>query len=599
MRRALQHTTALIGWLLAAVATPLPGVAQSDEPAASSSVRMAPWATIAGGIEQCANSGLSEGFGQEIISIGDIDNDGLSDFLVRRKRCDTLQPIPWRGISSTPRDLLLYRGRRGRAPLWGEGERIGSPEVLAANVQYLAHGDWDADGWVDLAVSYDDYTDSSTARPIGITFRVVILWGQPRGSFDFADTTRLAAYGSELWRGVRSGIDYDLNDDGVDDLALSGVTVYKDSAAMTLPPLVVYVGTRNQRWGRTGMRRDISWSWQATTAAWFSDLVAVMDQDCDGRLDLVGRSLFYTGTSTSAMSVLYGQDGVEPDTNNAEGIWASAANGKVLTLTDVTGDGVPELCMNTGSEETIKVYLGRPGQRLREQYGSGIDPPAPDSGRPWARPWASIHLPGYYDQGFPNQNQMIWTPGDLDLDSIDDLCAMTYPYMICYTTARGMDDVVDADIGALYGALVVRLGDIDGSGTPTFALQGENAVLLLKGSRQIVPSSSGVAYPWHAPGFRCAHASGVPSDDASTGLGYMAVGLHPNPARDRASITWAPMSGGAVITVVDGLGNIVLRDRVSGERGAYSLDLRRVGHGAYLVVVRIGDVAGSRMLVAP
>jgi len=102
-------------------------------------------------------------------------------------------------------------------------------------------------------------------------------------------------------------------------------------------------------------------------------------------------------------------------------------------------------------------------------------------------------------------------------------------------------------------------------------------------------------YPEHC--VRCEHASGVALEDASTGLAYLAVGLHPNPARDRASITWAPMSDGAVITVVDGLGNIVLRDRVSGERGAYTLDLRRVGHGAYLVMVRIGDVAGSRMLV--
>jgi len=483
--------------------------------------------------------------------------------------------------------------------LWSEGERIGSAAVLAANVQYLAHGDWDADGWVDLAVSYDDYTDSSTARPIGVIFRVVVVWGQPGGWFDFSDTTRLVARESDLWRVVTSGSRYDLNDDGVDDLALSGSTLYKDSSALTLPPLIVYEGSRGRRWGRDGMSRDIWWSWQATTAAWFWDLVGVVDQDCDGRLDLVGRSLSYTGTSTSAMSVLYGRDGMTADTNEAEGIWASVANGKVLMLMDVTGDGVPELCMNTGSDETIRIYLGRPGQRLRQQYGSGIDPPAPDSGRPWARPWAEIWLPDRYNQGFPNYNQFILTPGDLDLDSIDDLCAMTYPYMVCYTTARGMDHVVDADIGALYNAAVVRLGDIDGSGLSTFALQGENAVLLLKGSRQIVPSGANVAYPWHAPGFRCEHASGVPLDDASPGLGYLAIGLHPNPARDRVSITWEPIWGSAAITVVDPLGNIVLRDHLAGERGSYSLDLGRVGHGAYLVVVRIGDVAGSALLVAP
>jgi len=483
--------------------------------------------------------------------------------------------------------------------LWGEGERIGSPEVLAANVQYLAHGDWDADGWVDLAVSYDDYTDSTAVRlPNGTyLFRVVVLWGQPGGGYSIEDTTRLSANGSDLWWYVSNGTSYDVNSDGVTDLALSASIIYRGPDHPFLPLVIVYAGRRGQRWGGEADTRDFDWSWWGTKVTRFS-WMQVIDQDCDGHLDMVGH-LTRLGSGSESLSILYGRDADYPDTIAAEGIDLPVANGKMCTITDVTGDGVPELCMNTGSEETMKVYLGRPGQRLRQQYGSGIDPPAPDSGRPWARPWATIHLPDYYDQGFPNENQMIWTPGDLDLDSIDDLCAMTYPYMICYTTGRGMDHVVDADIGALYDALVVRLGDIDGSGTPTFALQGENAVLLLKGSPQIVPSSSGVAYPWHAPGFRCAHASGVALEDASTGLAYLAVGLHSNPARDRASITWEPMSGGAVITVVDGLGNIVLRDRVSGERGAYSLDLRRVGHGAYLVMVRIGDVAGSRMLVAP
>ena len=599
MNRRVRQSAVVAGWLLAALAAPIPAAAQGGEAGASSSVRMTPWATIRGGISQCVSSALSEYFGSSIVSLGDINGDGNADVLIGRVRCDTTQRIPWRDTVSkyAPFDLLLYRGVRGRAPLWSEGERIGSPSVLAANVQYLAHGDWDADGWVDLAVSYDDYTDSSTARPIGVIFRVVVLWGQRGGWFDFSDTTRLSAFGTEFWRVVHNGLHYDLNDDGVDDLAIGGGTLYKDSAVLTLPPLIVYLGNRGARWGRKGIGRDIGWSWQATTAAWFSDLVGVMDQDCDGRLDLVGRTLV-TGTGYSAMSVLYGRTGIEPDTNEAEGIWASAANGKVLMLVDVTGDGVPELCMNTGSEETIKVYLGRPGQRLRQQYGSGADSPAPDSGRPWARPWSEIWLPDRYDQGFPNENQMIWTPGDLDLDGIDDLCAMTYPYMLCYTTARGMDNAVDADIPALYNAAVVRLGDVDGSGVATFALQGENAVLLLKGSRQIVPSGANIAYPWHAPDFRCEHASGVPPDDVSAGLGYLAIGLHPNPARDKASITWAPMSGGAVVTVVDPLGNIVLRDHLSAERGQYSLDLRRVGRGAYLVVVRIGDVAGSATLVA-
>ena len=599
MNRRVRQSAMVAGWLLAALALPLPAAAQGGEAGgASSSVRMTPWGVIAGGIGMCVNSGLSERFGQKVVSIGDIDSDGLQDFLVSRDRCDTAQIVPWRKYLQLPTDLLLYRGVRGRAPMWSEGERIGSPSVLAANVQYLAHGDWDADGWVDLAVSYDDYTDSSTVRlPDGTyLFRVVVLWGQPGGGFDFSDTTRLAAEGSDLWWYVRQGIGHDFNNDGIADLALAGGIIYIGPNHPSIPPLVVYEGGGHVRWGRDGETRDMTWSWFATTVQSFGWL-QVIDQDCDGHLDIVGHGTSPT-TSSSFISVLYGSGNRYPDTSEAEGVGLSGANGKVCVVTDLTGDGVPELCMNTG-EETIKIYLGRPGQRLRQQYGSGSDPPAPDSGRPWARPWATIHLPAYYGQGFPNHNQMIYTPGDLDLDAIDDLCAMTYPYMLCYTTARGMDDVVDADIAALYNAAVVRLGDIDGSGIPTFALQGENAVLLLMGSRQIVPSGANVAYPWHAPDFRCEHASGVPLQEASPGLGYLAVGLHPNPAQDKASITWAPMSGGAVVTVVDPLGNIVLRDHLPGDRGEYNLDLRRVGRGAYLVVVRIGDVAGSATLVAP
>jgi len=256
------------------------------------------------------------------------------------------------------------------------------------------------------------------------------------------------------------------------------------------------------------------------------------------------------------------------------------------------------LCMNTGKPETIKIFLGRPGQRLREQYGTGADPPAPDSGRPWARPWAEIWLPDHVDAGFPNANQMIYSPGDLDLDGIDDLCAMTYPYMICYTTSRGMDSLIDADVQAKYGALVVRLGDIDGSGQPSFALQGENEVAFFKGSATIVQSHADTRNPFHAKDFRCEHAADVTTNKMpERALGYLSVHVQPNPARENMDITWSPLREAATVTVVDNLGRAILIDHLRGDTGVYHLDRRRVGHGAFLVVVRVGDVSGSATVV--
>jgi hypothetical protein len=569
-------------------------VGDPDDPGA---VTLKPWGTMHGSIDRCPNANVTEDYAERIFPLGDLNRDGLADFCLKRKACD--RRYDHFGNARYPRELLIYYGVRGKVPDAASGVRI-SPAEDGSAVEYLTSGDWDGDGQRDLAVSLTLFGDTSASNSVDgrDIHRLVILWGQPEGQFSFSDTTQLSC-GAEVWITLASAVNIDIDDDGIQDLAVTTAFGFSSGRIVAVPALCVYRGHHGKRWGREGIGNSFAWSWWMSGIDRFFQLRPI-DQDCDGNIDIVGPYEVAGGGATGTVSVLYGRLGNFPDTLEAESVSLARANGKYIQYCDVTGDGVPELCMTSGSEDKIKIYAGKPGQRLLEQYGTGIDPPDPDNGRPYARPWAEIWQPHKIDDGwFSGGFLPLFAPGDLNNDGYCELCAMAPPLLVCYSTGKFVDSLFDAAMLAPDYTNMVVLGDIDGSGTSSIAVRGVNEVVFLKGDVTIPATGRDIRELPHAEGFRCEHATSVEEDHPVTGDdAEIHVEVFPNPTADEVDLHWT-MDGseGTSLIVTDNIGREVQRMMLPPGVSAHRWSTRGWSRGVYWLRVQQGSRIGARRIV--
>jgi hypothetical protein len=108
----------------------------------------------------CVRGG--EQYGRNIYAVGDVNHDGLQDWIVGHIRCDSVMTI--NGSLRTAEEILLYKGVRGGLPSVESGERIG-PSEFGSATSFVASGDWDGDGNIDLACRVQIYGDSSFGNP--------------------------------------------------------------------------------------------------------------------------------------------------------------------------------------------------------------------------------------------------------------------------------------------------------------------------------------------------------------------------------------------------------------------------------------------------
>lgn len=317
-------------------------------------------------------------------------------------------------------------------------------------------------------------------------------------------------------------------------------------------------------------------------------------------MDLVGVFTTDMGGATAVVGIIYGKQGNLPDTLEARSVSLERANGKYVQYCDVTGDGVPELCMTSGSEDKIKIYAGKPGQRLLEQYGTGIDPPDPDNGRPYARPWAEIWQPHKIDDGwFSGGFLPLFAPGDLNNDGYCELCAMAPPLLVCYSTGKFVDSLFDAAMLAPDYTNMVVLGDIDGSGQSSIAVRGVNEVVFLKGDVTIPAIGRDVRQLPHVEGFHCEHATSVEEHHPVTGDdAEIHVEVFPNPTADEVDLHWT-MDGseGTSLIVTDNIGREVQRMMLPPGVSAHRWSTRGWSRGVYWLRVQQGSRIGARRIV--
>lgn len=492
--------------------------AQADriDPRHPSFAYMQEWGTIDGTTLQCLPGWKEEALGKSIIPTGDLNNDGLADYILERERCDTAF-----GSDKTIRgnELLLFYGKKNTVPTPAEGLRIGPTEIGSVTT-FLCTGDFDADGFFDIVCGIHLYNDTSlgpTGRYIGMP---IVFWGQPNGYYSTSDTTQLPC-DAPIWITPNRGISGDFNGDQIDDLLVRGTgSGFTRSGLVKIPRIYVFAGERGKRWGRNG--RDY-----APVQRWWNppgdNVIEYCDHDCSGEDDLIffdgGGNIF--GNNIIDVFVAYqGSETTWIDTTEIETINVRSSGSEFALFSDVTGDQVLDLVTIGGDfeGERISVFAGKPGQRLLEQYGTGNDSADRANGRFPLRPWVKMPTPTVLHDGWTGSEHVLFDLGDINGDDRSEIVAHAKPFIIIYTTGPTLDSLIDVmvNIPADSWGTFRRLGDIDGSGKISFAASWNSNVHFLKAPpKDEIPTYGGRLRDLpHAIDFRCQLSSGV--DDPST-----------------------------------------------------------------------------------
>ena len=465
------------------------------------------WGYMVGSGLKCKPT-WGEEFGRSIIPLGDVNGDAIADFLIERMSCDSA--FGDNGLTQG-NELLLYYGVKGALPATNSGQRIG-PQEIGSESSLLASGDWNNDTYIDFALREHIFGDTSYGNNKGYTIQqLVIYWGNSLRQYSVQDTTRLSG-GAGAWGAINQGYTIDANQDNIDDLLIwsgegAGLT---DGKIISLPHMYIYQGNNHSKWGQDASSHLAQWTWWNPPP--MNQLVSkVLDYDCDGVIDIG----IINQTFRSRASVLYGRSNQLPDTNNVESIYMVNSESRFTIFQDVTGDNVPEIITIGGDfeKQRIRIFAGKPGQRLLEQYGDGRDSADRANARFPLRPWAQIMLPNALHDGWFGSEHVLFDLGDINTDGTSEIVAHADPYIIIYTTGRTLDSLIDILYATTNGPwdTMVRVGDVDGSGVPSYAVTFAGRVHFLKAPpKDEIPTYGGRlrSLP-HPVGFRCEAALGV------------------------------------------------------------------------------------------
>ena len=481
---------------------------------------MQEWGTMDGTTLQCLPGWKEEALGKSIIPTGDLNNDGLADYILERERCDTAF-----GPNKTTRgnELLLFYGKKNKLPTPDEGLRIGPTEIGSIST-FLCTGDFDADGFFDIVCRYDIINDTSYGNTEGLytLSQVIIFWNDRAGHFSLNDTSWLACDGP-VWLGGRQAIAADFTNDGITDLLVqTSAKQWNYGTFLPAPRLYLFTGQVGKRWGRSGESRSPVFRWWNPPAFKY---MQYRDHDCSGENDLIffdGDGNIF-GNNIIDVHVAY-QRSETPwiDTTEIETINVRSSGSEFALFSDVTGDHVLDLVTIGGDFEggRISVFAGKPGQRLLEQYGTGTDSSDRANGRFPLRPWVKMPTPTALHDGWTGSEHVLFDLGDINGDDRSEIVAHSKPFIIIYTTGRTLDSLIDVmvNIPADSWGTFRRLGDIDGSGTASFAASWDGNVHFMKAPPvDEIPTYGGRLRDLpHPIDFRCQLSSGVDDNPSTT-----------------------------------------------------------------------------------
>ncbi|MCY1072059.1 FG-GAP and VCBS repeat-containing protein [Nannocystis sp. RBIL2] len=316
----------------------------------------------------------------ETLVAGDFNGDGYDDVAVSSS---------WQNTQA----LIIYGGSGGLSGLNGPGAHT-FPAFYAANSDSWATGDFDCDGYEDLALGEPDFTPDVLTVAAG---RVDILYGTSGGLsssgteyfLDPAGPTQTHLFGAALAAGNFNNDssgghacqDLAVGIPGANDGEGAVVVLYGTSASglQTASPAMQYI---TQDWGTV----------QGTPEAGdhFGATLAVLRADRDAYPDLV-ISAVGENTGEGVVHVIRGSSSGLTDTDNQ--LWSqSTANvpdspepgdrfGLVLACGDFDGEGAEDLALTVTDELTIS---GGTASTVNVLYlSSSSGPPTILAGEEW------------------------------------------------------------------------------------------------------------------------------------------------------------------------------------------------------------------------
>lgn len=321
-------------------------------------------------------------------TVADFDKDGWLDLVVGVNLADY--------TTSDNGVIRLYPGEPGGffSEEWTQlyyGER--SSDQLGTS---LASGDFNGDGWMDLAVGAPEDEDNNASPVVTSQGAVYVFAGGPEGFSSKPTASRFGRIpdGSGGWVGntnMKLGFELatgDVNGDGADDLVACAVNFIRN-AKTTTGAAVLYLGGLGAS-GEDTVAREPSQGWTPLNdldlSGAFCRHVALGDLDADGLDDIVithnAHDVKTTSTLTDAGGVRIFRGSltwptvvtalVDADAADLtlEGNSASDQFGFNIALGDLTGDGLLDLAVGAIADEvnttntnlgTVVIYPGLAG----------------------------------------------------------------------------------------------------------------------------------------------------------------------------------------------------------------------------------------------
>lgn len=406
----------------------------------------------AAGLSHTSIQGESGSF--DVVPLGDLDGDGFDDLaIVRQDQASDAR--------ATARIDLVY-GRSDALPPHVDLAAVTDASFTIpwtrASVEIDALGDWDDDGFDDVAIAVagDNGDDAET------TARVHVLWGQarPREGTASIDTLALAAAGTVAMQGDVSSMRLtavgDVDGDGVDDAVLrvpaaSGVVLMRWSGGAAVRELPLQPERAQQQI-----------AYEAPDAA-IDHAVALGDLDGDGLAEIGVRTLPIDGGDAGDSWVLFGAaDSPAIRDLGSEGIQVIDDLDTAAPIGgDFDGDGNRDLVIPRHDPQVNGAAIAL----LRGPFD-----PTQDT--------LAVEVATAADASCLERLRSL---GDVDDDGRDDLAAATCDgdattTAVFYGWPDGADTLALRDAGARFAAAPethphgVALGDVDGDGVDDWAL---------------------------------------------------------------------------------------------------------------------------------
>ena len=337
---------------------------------------------------------ISLNLGDKIANAGDVNNDGYDDILIGCPLYDNVQTNE--GI------VYLFLGAAGvpaSTPNWAVESNSSSAEFGSS---IAAAGDVNNDGFDDVVIGAHKHTTSG---------RAFVYNGGVSGLSLTGTMLNGTGSGSEYGYAVTGG--EDINNDGYDDILVSGIWKYDVGGFSSAGKIYVYSGAA------AGISTTSSWSYSAKQSnAHLGNAVLMADVNVDGKIDIITSAIDYDSLSQTDNGLIFvflqGASGLPSQPSQVYfGNQTDQDLGTTLVnLGDINQNGYPDIAIGSPNFEYTSLSEG-----LIQVFGGG----------PEGLNFSTTFLISYIE-GFAYTGRGLCAAGDTNGDGFDDFILVNSAY---------------------------------------------------------------------------------------------------------------------------------------------------------------------------